>query len=71
MRLFKSQWLQEQHRHVAGSYGELAFGHRYGRRRAALFLPDLRIASNDDDGDAEFEAERNILRLMSDYDRVA
>ncbi|MCI4567969.1 hypothetical protein [Lysobacter sp. CFH 32150] len=50
MRLFKSQWLQEQHRHVAGSYREPAFGCRYGRR-AASFLPDLRIASNDDDGD--------------------
>jgi hypothetical protein len=70
MRLFKSQWLQEQHRHVVGSHRESAFGRRYGCRAPSL-LPGLRIASNDDDGDAEFQAERDILRLMSDYDRVA
>lgn len=70
MRLFKSQWLQEPSRYGAGSYRERAFDRRYGRRAARPFL-DLRIASNEDDGDFEFEAERDILRLMCDYDRVA
>lgn len=70
MYLFKSQLLQEQSRHPVGSYRELTFDRRYGRRVVQRVL-DLRIPSNDDDGDFEFEAERDILRLMCDYDRVA
>ena len=69
MQLFKSQALQEQPRPAAKSYRDGGFGRRYGRR--GMPVVDLSVASNDDDGDFEFEAERDILRLMADYDRVA
>lgn len=69
MQLFKSQGLQEPTRPAMKSYRDRGFGRRYGRRDAPAF--DLSMASNDDDGDFEFEAERAILRLMADYDRVA
>lgn len=69
MHLFKSQGLHEQPRHAAKTYRDGGFGRRYGRRSTPAF--DRSVASNDDDGDFEFEAERDILRLMADYDRVA
>ena len=69
MQLFKSQGLQEPPRHATKTYRDGGFARRYGRRSMPTF--DRSIASNDDDGDFEFEAERDILRLMADYDRVA
>lgn len=69
MQLFKSPGLHEPPRHAAQTYRDGGFGRRYGRRNVSAV--DLAIASNDDDGDFEFEAERNILRLMADYDRAA
>ena len=69
MHLFKSQALQEQPRPAAKRYRDGGFGRRYGRRGMPAL--DLSVASNDDDGDFEFEAERDLLRLMADYDQVA
>ena len=69
MQLFKSQGLQEPPRPATKHYRDGGFGRRYGRRGASSF--DLFVASNDGDGDFEFEAERHILRMMADYDRVA
>jgi len=69
MQLFKSQGLHESPRPAAKHYRDGGFGRRYGRRGASRF--DLSVASNDGEGDFEFEAERHILRMMADYDRVA
>ena len=73
MQLFKSQGLLEPLRAATKTYRDGGFGRRYsrhyGRRGPAAF--DLSMASNDDHGDFECEAERDILRLMADYDCVA
>lgn len=70
MDLFKTQWLQEPRRHVAGPY-RCRFAPRYGRRvePRAAFDASGAIACNDDAD--YFQAEREILRRMADYDIAA
>ena len=74
MQLFKSQCLQEQSPVATRSYRDPGFGLRYARRAVAGFDPPAFnpcVSDNDDDGDFAFNAEREMLRLMADYDHAA
>ncbi len=71
MQLFKSEWLQEPPRHVAGPYRGCMFAPRYRRRaeRRPTFDPAIAMASNDDAD--TYHAVRELLRRMEDYDIAA
>ena len=85
MDLFKTQWLQEPPRHVAGPY-RCRFAPRYGHRveRRVAFDASIAVACNDDVDRLDnglldngvldngvYLAEREILRRMADYDIAA
>lgn len=70
MRLFNSQYLHEQQRHVAPSYRGRGGGHRYGGRGPRIAHASRQTgASNDDAGEAN--PAREILQRMAAYDQAA
>jgi hypothetical protein len=70
MRLFKTQMLQEAPRHVAGPY-TARYARRYGRRDAGRPSPRPSWVGIEPNLVAIREAERELLRRMSDYDLAA
>ena len=69
MHLFKTQWLQEAPRHVAGPYRQ-SFARHYGRR-AECRRPPANVVAIAPGVASTHEAGRALLRWMADYDIAA
>ena len=69
MHLFKTPWLQETPRHVAGPYRQ-SFARRYGRRGECAPRPASVVAITPDMASTR-DAGRALLRWMADYDIAA